>query len=191
MEWTNDLTRLADFAANRGIDRNAVTQYVRYHPEIFSEHIVEYKRSLYGDKTAMKALDKKYPLPKPVEIIKDPEADELRRQVIKLQEKQLAYQEQIIALNERAIKAESAQALLEDKNRQIDQQEAQITSLQHKIDESQKEIMLLRDEKVKADVTIEQTKNQVAEEVSKRQAIEEQLSEIKNMSWFQRIFWKG
>ena len=191
MEWTEKMTKLADFAAERHVDRNVLTQYVRYHPEIFDGHTTEYKRSLYGDDEAMKALDKKYPLPKPVEVIKDPEADELRKQVINLQEQLLASQKQVIALTEKAVQAESAQALLADREKQLDAQISRVTRLEEELEASKIALVTTSSEKQKVELLIEQTTKDLADEIEKNSALESKLQDVKNMSWVQRLFWKG
>ena len=191
MEWNENLVRLADFAKERNVDRNLVTQYVRYHPEIFEGHTTEYKRSLYGDDVALKALDEKYPLPKPVEVIKDPEADNLRRQVIALQEQLLASQKQVIALTEKAVQAESVQALLADKELQLEGQIDRVAGLEKELEASKNELMMTAAEKQKADFLLEQATKQLSDEMYKRKEAEHKLEDVKTLNWFQRLFWKG
>ena len=191
MEWNENLVRLADFAKERNVDRNLVTQYVRYHPEIFEGHTTEYKRSLYGDDVALKALDEKYPLPKPVEVIKDPEADNLRRQVIALQEQLLASQKQVIALTEKAVQAESVQALLADKELQLEGQIDRVAGLEKELEASKNELMMTNAEKQKADFLLEQATKQLSDEMYKRKEAEHKLEDVKTLNWFQRLFWKG
>ena len=185
------MVRLADFAKERNVDRNLVTQYVRYHPEIFEGHTTEYKRSLYGDDVALKALDEKYPLPKPVEVIKDPEADNLRRQVIALQEQLLASQKQVIALTEKAVQAESVQALLADKELQLEGQIDRVAGLEKELEASKNELMMTAAEKQKADFLLEQATKQLSDEMYKRKEAEHKLEDVKTLNWFQRLFWKG
>lgn len=191
MEWNENLVRLADFAKERNVDRNLVTQYVRYHPEIFEGHTTEYKRSLYGDDVALKALDEKYPLPKPVEVIKDPEADNLRRQVIALQEQLLESQKQVIALTKVAVQAESVKALLADKELQLEGQIERVAVLEKELEASKNELMMTNAEKQKADFLLEQATKQLSDEMYKRKEAEHKLEDVKTLNWFQRLFWKG
>ena len=191
MEWNENLVRLADFAKERNVDRNLVTQYVRYHPEIFEGHTTEYKRSLYGDDVALKALDEKYPLPKPVEVIKDPEADNLRRQVIALQEQLLESQKQVIALTKVAVQAESVKALLADKELQLEGQIERVAVLEKELEASKNELMMTNAEKQKADFLLEQTTKQLSDEMAKRKKAEHKLEDVKTMNWLQRLLWKG
>ena len=191
MEWNENLVRLADFAKERNVDRNLVTQYVRYHPEIFEGHTTEYKRSLYGDDVALKALDEKYPLPKPVEVIKDPEADNLRRQVIALQEQLLESQKQVIALTKVAVQAESVKALLADKELQLEGQIERVAGLEKELEASKNELMMTNAEKQKADFLLEQATKQLSDEMYKRKEAEHKLEDVKTLNWFQRLFWKG
>ena len=189
MEWNENLVRLADFAKERNVDRNLVTQYVRYHPEIFEGHTTEYKRSLYGDDVALKALDEKYPLPKPVEVIKDPEADNLRRQVIALQEQLLESQKQVIALTKVAVQAESVKALLADKELQLEGQIERVAVLEKELEASKNELMMTNAEKQKADFLLEQTTKQLSDEMTKRKEAEHKIEVVKAMNWLQRLFW--
>lgn len=190
MEWRENLVRLADFAKERNVDRNLVTQYVRYHPEIFEGHTTEYRRSLYGDEIAMKALEEKYPLPKPVEVIKDPEADDLRRQVIALQEQLLASQKQVISLTEKAMLADSVQARLADKEKQLEAQESRVAGLEKELEASKSNLITINSEKQKVDFLLDQATKQLSEEVDKRLDAERKLDDIRHMSWLQRLFWK-
>ena len=191
MDWNENMIRIADFAAERNVDRNAVTQYIRYHPEIFEGHTTEYKRSLYGDDIALRALDAKYPIPKPVEVIKDPEADNLRKQVIALQEQLLESQKQVIALTEKAVQAESVQALLADKELQLERQIDRVSGLEKELEASKNALMMTNAEKQKADFLLEQTTKQLSDEMDKRKEAEHKLEDVKTLSWLQRLFWKG
>ena len=191
MDWNENMIRIADFAAERNVDRNAVTQYIRYHPEIFEGHTTEYKRSLYGDDIALRALDSKYPIPKPVEVIKDPEADNLRKQVIALQEQLLESQKQVIALTEKAVQAESVQARLADKELQLERQIDRVSGLEKELEASKNELMMTNVEKQKTEDSLVQLTNQLSEEVNKRKYAEQKIEVLKSMNWIQRIFWNG
>lgn len=60
---------LVKFAESRGVNPDTVATYIRRHPEVFSGHTQQQGNKLLLDDDAVKILDEKYPLPKPVEII--------------------------------------------------------------------------------------------------------------------------
>ncbi len=78
------MRKVSDFAEERNIDRNAVTQYIRRHPEMFEGHTKISGNSLVFDNDALELLDKKYPLPKPaivVDGVSHEEYEELQRKL--------------------------------------------------------------------------------------------------------------
>lgn len=105
------LISVADFAEERKQDRDTVNAYIRNHPEIQKETVKRGKsRYLDTESAAFKALERKYPLEKPVEVIEDTEA---RRQLIDAQQMIIKLQQQLVAAAPKIALAEQNQQLLE------------------------------------------------------------------------------
>lgn len=186
MEWNENLIKITDFSTVRKIDRNAVTQYIRRHPELFEGHTVVYRKALYGDDDAIRVLDKKYPLSTStaVEIVQDPEVHTLQKQVIELQEVIIASQKKIQALTEYAAMADARQLLIEEKTKQIEEQKKRMDELEKECDDAKKRSSLYEAE-------CYHLSEKVADESRRRIEAEEKMNEIKNMGLIQRLFWKG
>lgn len=139
-----------------------MTQYIRRNPDIFDGHIKADGKWLFIDEVAEKALNEKYPLPQPIEIVEDIETIkelsatrlELAKAeafVIELQkkinetEKQIAIVDAEIRMNnilieekEKQIK-EKEEALSRERER-ADQERSRADKEQFKADELQKEL---------------------------------------------------
>ena len=186
MEWNENLIKITDFSTVRKIDRNAVTQYIRRHPELFEGHTVVYRKALYGDDDAIRMLDKKYPLSTStaVEIVQDPEVHILQKQVIELQEAIIASQKKIQVLTEYAAIADARQLLIEEKTKQIDEQKKRMDELEKERDEAKAKSVL-------SEAECQRLSEQMADESRRRIAAEKKMNEIKNMGLIQRLFWRG
>lgn len=105
------LISVADFAEERKQDRDTVNAYIRNHPEIQKETVKRGKsRYLDTESAAFKALERKYPLEKLVEVIEDTEA---RRQLIDAQQMIIKLQQQLVEAAPKIALAEQNQRLLE------------------------------------------------------------------------------
>lgn len=117
--------KLADFAKQRNIARDTITQYIRRNSDMFTGHIVVDGKWMFIDEQAEKILDEKYPLPHPVEIVEDIETiKELSatRLALAKAETQISELQEKIADNNKVIaQAEVFKLLLEDKKAQLDE----------------------------------------------------------------------
>lgn len=110
---------ITDFCKGReNCERNAVSAYIRRHPELFEKHTKHSGKNLLLDAVAIELLSEKYPLPRPVEVVEDREA---QKKIMQLQEVIIKLQAQQAELQAKAALADSLQFMLEDKNTQIEE----------------------------------------------------------------------
>ena len=115
--------KVADFALQHNVEKNAVFQYIRRHADEFEGHTGIENKSMVIDDVAVELLSKKYPMP--VEVVQDTEArEELRiamERIDILQQRIDIYQQQIIELLQKTTAVDTQQFLLEDRNKQIEE----------------------------------------------------------------------
>jgi len=151
------MQKISDFAEERNVDRNAVTQYIRRHEELFKGHTKIEGNSMFADDEAMQLLDKKYPLPKPIEIIEDKES---RQELIKTQRLVIQLQESLKEAQGLIAKAEATQMLLEDK-------EIQLEKAEQRLDKAEEEKRRLESKIEELQESLVQGKEKLAQEQSK------------------------
>lgn len=118
---------ITEFARIHDVQVQTVAKYVREHDE-FKGHITKKGNTRVLDNEAIQMLEKKYPLPKPVQVIdgiapklhyealaeKDNQIQALQKIIIDLQSRQSQLLEEIGDLRGKTL-------LLEDRNRQIEE----------------------------------------------------------------------
>ena len=163
---------LKDFAEIRGIKADTVATYIRRHPEIAAMTSSEGYHMVLSDE-AVEILDKKYPLPKPVQIIQDTESlkklAEAQNFIIKLQEKMLEMSEENRNLALQAEKVLLLEAAEQEKAERIGKLEADIDRRDEILDQKEQEL---------ADI-----QKQLA-------AAQQELADFENLPWYKRITWK-
>lgn len=188
MAKTDGLMMVSEFAKSRGVDRNAVTQYIRRHPELFDGHTVQEKQKLYFDDVAMDFLDKQYPLTQPVEVIKDTKSMELlileQQKTAKLQEELIKIQSELQKAQLSITKNESERLLLEDKASRAEEESRQ---LKEKVDVLDQELKEKRDKLTETTVTLDFTQRELDQQKERAEAAEEELERARNASFWKRI----
>ncbi len=119
------MQKVADFAEQRNVDRNAVTQYIRRHSDEFEGHIQTQGKNLLFDEVAFEILDEKYPQPKPIQIIEGVPHEEHERVLNRLTEVQAQFskaQEMMLEMKDR----------LSEKDAQLVQKNASVQLLEDK-----------------------------------------------------------
>ena len=137
------MLRVSDFAEERHVDRNAVTQYIRRHPEIFEGHTRREGNQLLADEEAAEALNRQYPLPQLVEVVEDRES---RQKLILAQEKIIQLQEQMAGMAQISAKAEAQQLLLDDTRERLQDTEKRLQEAQEGLKKVQDDLMSTREE---------------------------------------------
>lgn len=114
-----DMT-ITEFAKGRDVEPQTVSRYIARHTEVFKGHVSKKGKVQELDEKALEILEKKYPLPKPVTVLKGvPEAEhyealaEKDRQIQRLQEYVIELQKQQNETIKALATAEASQLLLE------------------------------------------------------------------------------
>lgn len=131
------MRKVADFAEERNVDRNAVSQYIRRHGEEFKGHTKVDGHNLYFDEDAFVLLDVKYPLPKPVQVINGVPHEEYEAVQKKLDQTKdilIALKDAIAEKDKLLIQQEANVKLLEDKSalveKALEEKKAENASIQ-------------------------------------------------------------
>lgn len=133
----DSMRKVADFAEERNVDRNAVSQYIRRHGEEFKGHTKVDGHNLYFDEDAFVLLDVKYPLPKPVQVINGVPHEEYEAVQKKLDQTKdilIALKDAIAEKDKLLIQQEANVKLLEDKSalveKALEEKKAENASIQ-------------------------------------------------------------
>ena len=110
---------LKEFAEGRGIDYNALMQWLWRRPELRNQMGKEGKSYVLDPESEVyAALDKKYPPPKPVQIVQDEEA---RQALAEAQKKIEILQDRLLQAGEQLRELEGTRLLLEQRNQELEQ----------------------------------------------------------------------
>ena len=134
---------ITEFAESRQVQPQAISRYIGRHPEKFNGHTEKKGKTVELDDIAVELLEKKYPLPAPVQIIEDTES---RQKLIKAQELIIQLQGKLMDAQSQIAEAEATKILLEDKNAQIEKYEHTEAANKQTIDELNKKIIDLSEE---------------------------------------------
>lgn len=119
-----------DFANSRNVQPQTVMKYIYRHKQTFKGHVKKVDRLTILDEVAIEILDKKYPLPKPVEVVVDVET--LKELADARKELNLLYKE---LSNYKALQqlCNSLQLEIEQRSGQLEQQADQIQRLSNEV----------------------------------------------------------
>ena len=162
--------KLTEFAKQRHVSRDTVTQYIRRNPDIFEGHTKVDGKWLIIDEVAEEHLNEKYPLPQMVQVVEDTES---RAKLIKAQEAIIQLQGKLNEATTQIAQAEAVKLLLEDKEIQLEKTEQRLTKAEEE----------LVSERAKAEETIESLKAEMKK-------MEEELEWERKKTWFQKLLGK-
>ncbi|PHU34084.1 hypothetical protein [Pseudobutyrivibrio ruminis] len=128
---------ITEFAESRQVQPQAISRYIGRHPEKFNGHTEKKGKTVELDDIALELLEKKYPMPAPVQIIEDTES---RQKLIKAQELIIQLQDKLMDAQSQIAEAEATKILLEDKNAQIEKYELTEANYKKQIDELLEEL---------------------------------------------------
>lgn len=160
--------KLSDFARQRNIPRDTITQYIRRNPDLFEGHTKVDGKWLIIDEIAEEHLNKKYPLPQMVQVIEDTES---RTKLIKAQEAIIQLQGQLNEATTKIAQAEAVKLMLEDKEEQLEKTEERLLRTEN----------TLETERTEAKQAIEQYKADIAR-------LQEELAQERSKTWIQKLF---
>lgn len=188
------MLQIQDFIQGRNLNYDTVRKYIKRNEKLFDGHIGK-RNNIILDDYAVDLLEKKYPLPNPVEVIQDTES---REQLIKAQQYiinlQRELQNKTIELNDYEVK----QRLLEDSNCKLKEREE---DLLNQIDYAVKEISTYKSKSEsyewknelleKRCESLEDKNEQLVEEKNKKIAeLKDELEREKSKSWFAKLLGK-
>lgn len=168
---------LKDFAEMRGVKPDTVATYIRRHPEIAALTSTEGYHMVLSEE-AIDILDKKYPMPKPVQVIQDTESlkklNDAQEFIIKLQEKMMQMAEENSRLAIQAEKVLMLEAAEQEKADRISKLEADIDRRDDLLDEEKQ--------------AHQNTASELADTQKQLADTQQELERMKNRSLWQRIF---
>lgn len=130
---------LKEFAEGRGVDYNTVMQWLWRRPELRQQMDKDGKSYVLDPESeAYEELDKKYPPPRPVQIVQDEEA---RQALSDAQKKIEILQDRLLQAGEQLRELEGTRLLLEQRNQeyeQLKQQEAEAREAAEKAEAAQR-----------------------------------------------------
>ena len=153
---------LSEFLKGREVKINAVSNYISRNPEKFEGHVTREGKNTILDEEAVRILDEKYPMPKPVVIVNGVPEEEHR------------------AVLERLNKAQEVIIMLQN----------ELTDQKLLVAEREAHNMLLEDkqEHMEERLIEEKMKREAAE--SRISTLQEELEMEKNKTWLQKLFKK-
>lgn len=121
---------ITEFAKAHHVQSQTISIFIKRHEDLFEGHTKRVGKTIELDEEALKVLDEKYPLPKPVEVIEDietikelaatrKELADTRKILIEKEEKISELQEQLLVASRQIVQAEAMQLLVEDKKEQL------------------------------------------------------------------------
>lgn len=142
--------KMTDFARERGVNRDTITQYIRRNEELFKGHTEVKGKALYIDEIALDILDKKYPLHKPVELIEDietiKELSETRMKLVEASKMIINLQNKLTEQSLAIAKAEATQMLLEDKTKELERMENMLEKAETRAEKAEEQKTAANDE---------------------------------------------
>ena len=179
---------LTKFAEQRNEKPDTIRKYINRHKEEFEGHFEVDGHKMTLDVIAVKMLDEKYPLPKPVEIINGVDPDEhiqilndlnnAKSKIEELYDQLNRYKEYNMQLVLEKGELETEKFLLEEKkNLEIQQKELENQSLRQVQDAQNVKIGNLNEE--------------LDSVTAAKQELENELKRLKSRNLLERIFKKG
>ena len=157
---------LREFAEQRGQNPATISQYIRDHAAEFEGHTSMDGKQKVLDEVAIQLLDKKYPLPKPIQVIEDTES---RKQLVEAQKF-------IIELQKEMMKMEREYSKLALEAGKVMYLEADIARRDELLDTTEQELKT--------------EKEHHAETQQQLQNAQQEIERLKNRSFFDFLFKK-
>lgn len=114
---------ITEFSESRSIKVQAVSNYISRHPELFEGHTTKEGNLTILDDAALELLDKKYPLPQPIQIINGIDSEEYQRVLNELNQKNnliIQMQQELSDVKLKLVEETSQKLFLAEKNENKD-----------------------------------------------------------------------
>lgn len=177
---------LKEFAEGRGIDYSTLMQWLWRHPELRQQmekrgksYILNHESEVYAE------LDKKYPPPKPIQVIKD---DEARQALTEAQKKIELLQDRLLQAGEQLRELEGTRLLLEQRNQELEQlqlREAEARKATEKAEEAKKQA---EDEAREARAEADRLRTEAAEAEKAAEEAKSRVNRMESAGLLERIF---
>ena len=170
---------LKEFAESRGIEYNTLMQWLFRRPELREKMPKEGKNYVVAPGDGVyEVLDKKYPFPRPVQIVQDEEA---RQELAEARKKLLELQEAMIAITAKAAQAEAMQMMIEQKDAELEQ-------TKQRAEEAEQEGREAENRARAAEAEADRLRAAVAVAETAAAEAKEQVEKMENAGLFARIF---
>lgn len=127
--------KLQEFAESRNVKSGTISAYVNKHKDEFKGHFKRVGKEIDFDEIALKLLDKKYPTPKPIQVIEDTES---REKLLETQQLVIDLQNKLIESSMKVALAEHQQALLESREQEVSELKDEIKALKEQLELEQR-----------------------------------------------------
>lgn len=176
-----EYTRLSDFAKERGIHRDTISQYIRRNEKLFEGHIQTVDKWLEVDEIGIQLLSKKYPIPVEVYQENPHTQQKLLDTTLELAAERKKNNILLERLEQQALtiaQAESIQLLLDD--------------TKDRLKVSEERLELSEKAKVELQLQVKEIEIRAAEERTKlleqNRQLQEQLAAEQSKKWYQKLF---
>lgn len=134
---------ITEFAESRNKTVGAISNYIQRHKELFKGHTKKTGNTAELDEVALDILQRKYPLPRPIEIVEDietiKELSETRKELAAAEKRIEELHKQLLETSKQIAQAEATQLMLEDKT-------AQLAKAEQRMEKAEQESQDLRDQ---------------------------------------------
>jgi len=126
------MLNMSEFLKGREVKANTLSNYVTRHPELFEGHVKREGKNTFFDDEAVRILEEKYPIAKPVVIVNglsQEEERELRKRLQQSQELLLAMQNELTNTKLQLAEKETLSLRIEMKDEKIEQLSREVDEL--------------------------------------------------------------
>ena len=135
---------ITEFSESRNIKVQAVSNYISRHPKLFDGHTSKEGNLTILDDAALELLDKKYPLPQPIQVINGVDSEEYQRVLNELNQKNniiIQMQQEMSNIKLKLVEETSQKLFLAEKNENKDKT---IAEQNKSLESSNNEILRLK-----------------------------------------------
>lgn len=184
------LITITDFAKERNVDRDTVNAYLNNHAEIKNyTKLVGKNRVIDTDTDAYKMLDKKYPLPKLVQVVEDTESKqklaEKQEELSKALKDNADLQAKLGLAMAQVAQLATMQQLLEDKTKELANNQKELTKAQESLHSKDIELVKANTDRDILKAEIDRIKADTDKRIAELQA---ELEIEQNKKWYHKLF---
>lgn len=189
--------KISDFINGRNVTYDTVRRYIRRNEDLFRGHIGK-PGNIVLDDYAAELLEKRYPLPKPVEVIED---SEMLRKYNAAVEQIASLQQVIINLQQQIAVAAPKLALADQNEQRLEELMAENVDLKEKMDKQIKDVKGIYDDnaflrhkesmwleaKAEYDRDVQYYKHIIEELKNDKDEVKKALDAEKSKTWWDKL----